>query len=123
MRQLAIVVVCFSSANALANVSRAQCHVVDDGGGMLLSLKPLYPVKKSTLYRINEDQYIEVKFDALTSSVTVTMLRVPHYPWTLSEKVIGEAILLMRHDASKQGVVSIGAVKPGAELICREVID
>jgi hypothetical protein len=122
-RQFAIVIACLSSANAFANISYAKCHVVDDKGTDLMSLEPLYPVRKSTLYRINEDMYIDLKYDAFQSSVTVTILRMPHYPWTFSEKVIGEDTLHLAHDASKEGVVYIGAVKPGAQLSCREVTD
>jgi hypothetical protein len=88
-------------------------------GMRLLSLKPL-PVKRWSRYRINQDRFIDLRYDYFTSSVAVTTTDVPHYPWTFSESMIDRGVLKMSGEPSLTGALAIDRAKSGAQLICRE---
>ncbi|HZV08055.1 MAG TPA: hypothetical protein VE999_23435 [Gemmataceae bacterium] len=107
------------SADALA-MPIAQCHVVDARGTDVVSLKPLYPVKHTSLYRIDQDRFIDLRYNAFRSSVAITMIEMPYAPWTFAEKVLGRDSLQMTGQTSKTGAISIDPVKAGAQLVCRE---
>jgi hypothetical protein len=83
----------FSSAGALAAVPFVRCQLIDKDGREDTTLTPLYPVRKSSLHRVKQDRFIDLKYNAFRSSVAVTMLEMPHAPWTFGETVIGRDTL------------------------------
>lgn len=99
----------------------AQCRVSDASGVEVVSMKPLYPVKRWSRYRINQDYFLDLKYDGLDSEIGVKMVEVPHYPWTVSERTLRHSTLKMVGESPKLGVLSLETVRPGARLTCREI--
>jgi hypothetical protein len=120
LKRLVTCLICCSTAHACADMSVAQCQVVDARGMRLLSLKPLYPVKRWSRYRINQDRFIDLRYDYFTSSVAVRTTDVPHYPWTFSESTIDRGTLKMSGEPTPTGVLAIDRAKSGAQVMCRE---
>lgn len=120
VKRLMTCVVCFATAHACADMSVAQCPVVDAQGAELLSLKPLYPVKRWSRYRINQNLFIDLRYDLFSSSVAVRTTDAPHYPWTFSESVIDSGTLKKSGQPSPTGALAIDRAKLGAQVICRE---
>lgn len=119
-KHLMTCLICFSTIHGCADISVAQCHVVDAQGVELLSLKPLYPVKRWSRYRINQDLFVDLRYNFFTSSVAVRTMDIPHYPWTVSETVIDRGNLKMSGEPSPAGVLLIDRAKSGAQIMCRE---
>ena len=121
-RRFALLLVCFLGLHACAYLPRANCDVVGSQGELLASLKPAYASvrRRPTLHRIDQQFFVELYYNYRNSSVTVTLLKMPHYPWTVSESVLARRVLEMTGDEHKQGAVSLDLEKPNARLICRE---
>jgi hypothetical protein len=120
LKRLVTCLICFSTAQACADMSIAQCQVDDAQGVKLLSLQPLYPVKRRSHYRINQDRFIDLRYDFFTSSVAVRTTDVPRFPWTFSETVIERAGLKMSGEPTLTGSLAIDRAKSGAQVMCRE---
>ena len=120
LKRLMTCLICSSTAHACADVTVAQCHVVDAQGVALLSLKPLYRAKRWSRYRIEQDRFIDLRYNFFTSSVAVRITEVPHYPWTISESVIDHGTLTMSGEPTPTGALAIERAKSGAQVICRE---
>src|SRR5208282_3459369 len=83
LHRLIICLICVATAHGCtAAITLAQCRVVDDRGVELLALKTIYQAKRWSRYRINQDLFVDLRYDAFTSSVGVRTVDVPHYPWT-----------------------------------------
>jgi len=121
LHRVIVCLICFATANGCTTaITVAQCRVVDEQGVDLLVLKPIYPAKRWNRYRINQDLFIDLRYDIFTSSVGVRIVNVPHYPWTFSEIVIDRANLKMNGAPSPTGVLVIDHAKPGAQIMCQE---
>jgi hypothetical protein len=95
-----------------------RCQVTDDRGEVTATLMPLFPAQHAKLYRITEDRFLDLKYDTFTSSVFVTLLEMPHHPWSFGEHSPGSATLRLDSNAAATGAVSIAALVPGARLEC-----
>jgi hypothetical protein len=120
LKRLVTCLLSCSTAHACADMSVAQCQVVDAQGVRLLSLKPLYPVKRWSRYRINQDRFIDLRYAYFTSSVAVRTTDVPHYPWTFSESMIDRGTLKMSGEPTPTGALAIDRAMSGAQVMCRE---
>ena len=85
------------------------------------ALRPIYSIRESSLFRVNQDLFIDLKYHALASSIEVSMVEMPHAPWTFGEREIARHTLQMTGDAcGKMGRISIDELKSGWNLVCRE---
>ncbi len=80
---------------------------------------PLHPSKGWTHYRIAHDQFLEFRYDQLTSAVAVKAVQSPHYPWTISERTLDNAVVRMSGASSKSGESTIGT--PTLTILCQEL--
>jgi hypothetical protein len=117
-RGLLICVLCLTSAAGCAHTPAARCWVADAQGAQVISTKPLHQSKHWSHYRIAPDElFLEFQYDPLTSAVTVRTVQSPHYPWTISERVLDSAVVRMTGAPSK-GESSIGT--PKLTIMCQE---
>jgi hypothetical protein len=119
LKRLVTCLICCSTAHVCTNMSVARCQVLDAQGMSLLSIKPLYPVKRRSGYRINQDRFIDLRYDYVASSVAVRTTDVPHYPWTFSESMTDRGILKMSGEPTPTGALAIDRARSGARLMCR----
>ena len=120
LKPLATYLISLSTVQACADMSVARCHVVDGQGAELLALKPLYPVRHWSRYRINQDRFVDLRYDYFTSSVLVRTTSVPHYPWTFSETTLDEDTLRMSGGTAPSGMLAIDHTQWGAQVSCQE---
>jgi hypothetical protein len=86
-----------------------------------IALRPIYPARKSSLFHIQKDLFIDLTYHVLASSVEVSMVMMPLAPWTFGEREIARHTLQMTgHTSGKEGRLSIDELKSGWELVCRE---
>ena len=90
-----------------------------DGGAPPSPPMRIYPkLRGDTLFRLSQKYFAEFRFDALSSVVTVDLLLMPNYPWTLGERVAHHAVLETGH--GRPSDLAIDEVSPGAVLRCHE---
>ena len=122
MLKFLLLPLCCLLSPAFAGLPVARCQVVNDRGEIVGSVVRLYPSRRaSTLYRVTRDRFIELRYKPFTSSISVVMMEMPHYPWTFSEHLLGEASFRMTGDGAATGTVPINQVLGGARLECNEI--
>jgi len=117
-RGLLIGVLCLTSAAGCAHTPAAQCWVADVQGAQVISTKPLHASKRWSHYRIASDLLLQFQYDSFTSAVAVRTVRSPHYPWTISQRILDSTVVRMTGAPSK-GESSIG--NPKFTITCQNL--
>lgn len=118
MKTAVMAVIFLISINGFANVPSVTCTVHSPEGTEILQTRPLYPIRSSSLYRVHEDFFIELRYHAVGSFVRVYQLRMPHSPWTFGESML-EEIDLKLSGIEREGQTQIDHVLEGAVLSCK----
>lgn len=121
MLKFSVLPFCCLVSPALAGLPVTQCPIVIDRGEVVVSMAPIYPTPRaSTRYCVTRDRFVDLRYEAFTASISVTLLQAPRYPWTFSEHFLGQATLKMTGVGAAKGAVSIDPVLSGARLECNE---
>lgn len=103
---------------AEAAVPAARCHIVGEGGQELLPPKLVYPGRSHPIFKVRDVLFIELGYEPIGSTVSAVLVRMPHYPWSFGEKVVGQSALRMSDGFPKSGNTPVSAVGPQAVLSC-----
>ena len=111
--------ICCSVLPGCADLTVALCQIMTPQGTEALSVKPDPSVKRWSRYRVQGDVFVDLRYEYVDSAVAVRTVYVPHYPWTIGERVLDRRVLHLPDNPSLAGVLALEKVSTGDEMECK----
>lgn len=115
---MSLLLVALLSASSPSRPLSTDCRLLAPDRAEMMPANRVYTGRRDRLVRVTGDRFVDLRYDAYAGIVGITVLEMPHAPWSFGERIIEKEQILRLDSRSSPGGVIVHSLKPEARLEC-----